>query len=114
MKELRLPLSLLRSLMKFTVYQLLLAAIIAGLATARPVEAQRVMDQRVTLRADNLSLKTVLNQLGHQADVRFAYRSALIQLNDRVTLSATNQPLGDVLNPIFLAGTCTRVERSLP
>ncbi|QMW04651.1 TonB-dependent receptor [Spirosoma foliorum] len=103
MKELRQPLSLLRSLMKFTVYQLLLAAIVAGLAAARPVEAQRVMEQRVTLRADNLSLKTVLNQLGRQADVRFAYRSALVQLNDRVTLNTTNQTLADVLDNLLKA-----------
>ncbi|GAB3797875.1 TonB-dependent receptor [Spirosoma humi] len=103
MKELRQPLSLLRSLMKFTVYQLLLAAILAGLATARPVEAQRVMDQHVTLRVNNLSLKTVLNQLGRQADVRFAYRSALVQLNDRISLNAINQPLGDVLNTLLTA-----------
>ncbi|WP_198174864.1 TonB-dependent receptor [Spirosoma arboris] len=107
MKELRQPLSLLRSLMKFTVYQLLLAAIIAGLAAARPVEAQKVMDQRVTLRADNLTLKTVLNQLGRQADVRFAYRSTLVQLNDRVSLSATNQPLVDVLDNLLRAHQLT-------
>ena len=45
MKELRHSPSLLRSLMKFTVYQLLLAAIVAGLATARPVAAQQVMEK---------------------------------------------------------------------
>jgi len=98
MKELRQPLSLLRSLMKFTVYQLILAAILAGLATARSVEAQQVMDSRITLRADNMTMKTVLNQLGHQADVRFAYRSALKQLNSRVSLNASNQRLGEILD----------------
>ncbi|MFD2934259.1 TonB-dependent receptor [Spirosoma flavum] len=101
MKELRQPLSLLRSLMKFTVYQLLLAAIVAGLATARSVEAQQVMDQRVTLRADNMTIKNLLNQLGHQADVRFAYRSALVQLNNRVSMNATNQRLGEVLDNLL-------------
>ncbi|CAN5520333.1 TonB-dependent receptor [soil metagenome] len=101
MKELRQPLSLLCSLMKFTVYQLLLAAIIAGLATARPVEAQQVMDQRVTLRADNLTIKSLLNQLGKQADVRFAYRSALVQLKTHVSLNASNQRLGEILDNLL-------------
>ncbi|MBD2753036.1 TonB-dependent receptor [Spirosoma validum] len=101
MKELRQPLSLLRSLMKFTVYQLLLAALIAGLATARPVEAQQVMDQRVTLRAENMTMKAVLHQLGRQADVRFAYRSALVQLNNRISLNATDLRLGEVLDKLL-------------
>ncbi|QHV96369.1 TonB-dependent receptor [Spirosoma endbachense] len=101
MKELRQPLSLLRRLMKFTVYQLLIAAMVAGLAAARPVEAQQVMDQRITLRADNLTMKSVLNQLGRQADVRFAYRSALKQLNSHVSLNATNQRLGEILDQLL-------------
>ncbi|RRA99049.1 TonB-dependent receptor [Larkinella rosea] len=101
MEKLRQPLSLLRSFMKLTFYQLLLAAIFTGLALARPVEAQRVMDQRVTIQVTNQSVKTVLHQLCKQADVRFAYRSALIQLNDRVSLNATNQPLGAVLTNLL-------------
>ncbi|GAB3968682.1 TonB-dependent receptor [Spirosoma terrae] len=97
MKELRQPLSLLYRFMKFTVYQLILASLIAGLAIARPVEAQKISEQRVSLQATNQTARTILNQLGRQANVRFAYRSALVQLNTRVSLNASNQLLTDVL-----------------
>ncbi|RAK01929.1 TonB-linked SusC/RagA family outer membrane protein [Larkinella arboricola] len=101
MEKLRQPLSLLRSFMKLTFYQLLLAAVFTGLALARPVEAQRIMDQRVTIQVTNQPVRAVLNQLGKQTDVRFAFRSSLIQLNQRVTFSATNQPLGEILDKLL-------------
>ncbi|GAB3896017.1 TonB-dependent receptor [Larkinella knui] len=101
MKKLRQPLSLLRSFMKLTFYQLLLAALFTGLAFARPVEAQRIMDQRITIQATNQPMKTVLSQLGKEADVRFAYRSALVQLNQRVSFNATNQPLSEILDKLL-------------
>ncbi len=101
MKKPRQPLSLLRSFMKLTFYQLLLAALFTGLTLARPLNAQRIMDQRITIQANNLPIKAVLNQLGKQADVRFAYRSVLIQLNQRVSFNASNQPLGDVLDNLL-------------
>ncbi|GAB4000392.1 TonB-dependent receptor [Spirosoma daeguense] len=87
--------------MKFTVYQLLLAAFIAGLATARPVEAQKVTEQRVTLQTTNQTARTILSQLERQANVRFAFRSALVQLNTHVSLNAENQLLADVLDKLL-------------
>ncbi len=84
--------------MKLTFYQLLLAAFFTGLATARPVEAQRIMEQRVTIQAENKPVKALLNQLGQMADVRFAYSSGLSQLNQPVTVNASNQRLSEVLD----------------
>lgn len=83
--------------MKLTVYQLLLAAFFSSLALARPVDAQQLMEQRVSMRMDNQAIKTVLNQLGRVANVRFSYSSAIVPTEQRVSLNVTNQRLDEVL-----------------
>lgn len=66
------------------------------MASARPTEAQEILDRRVVLQSSNQELKSVLNQLGKQASVRFTYTTK-VQSNRKVSISATNERLGDVL-----------------
>lgn len=101
MRKRRQSHGLLRSFMKLTFYQLLLTILFTSLAIARPVEAQQIVDQPITLLLTNQPVKTVLNQLGRLVDIRFAYRSSIVQLNTVVTVKASNQRLGDVLDQLL-------------
>jgi iron complex outermembrane receptor protein len=87
--------------MKLSVYQLILTGLCAGMALARPSDAQDVLRAPVSISATNQELRTVLGQLQKQADVRFTYSPSIIQATARVNLVASASPLGHVLDDLF-------------
>jgi TonB-linked SusC/RagA family outer membrane protein len=91
----------IRDIMKLSFYQLVLAGLLAGMALARPTDAQDVLRAPVSIQATNEELRTVLSQLQRQADVRFTYSPSIIQASARVNLIASDSPLGSVLNHLF-------------
>lgn len=97
----RYPVRFLFRLMKRSVYQLLIVCLFVSLGTARPSGAQEVLNRPVTIQALNQELKVVLAQLHQQADVRFTYSPTLIPVGRRVSYSATNQRLADVMDALF-------------
>ncbi|RIV18657.1 SusC/RagA family TonB-linked outer membrane protein [Fibrisoma montanum] len=92
---------LLYRIMRITVCQLLLALLCSGLTLARNVHAQELLTRRVTLQVKEQSVKTILTRLSKLTHVRFTYSSALIRAERKVTLNASNQPLGEVLDELL-------------
>jgi TonB-linked SusC/RagA family outer membrane protein len=88
-------------LMRISLVQFLLLVCGTVLATARPSEAQDVLNRRISLRADNQPLRTVLDQIGQQADVRFSYTTNLVASPRRVQLSVQNEALSTVLDQLL-------------
>ncbi len=92
------------TLMRLSLYQLVLIACGTGLALAGPGKAQELMNRKITLQAVNTPVRTILANLEKSASVQFMYTSAVINHNQRATLTARDQRLGDVLasllNPI--------------
>ena len=101
MNKRHLSLSLLWQLMKGTAVQLLFIIVLAGAASATNTNAQQVLDRRVTIQMPEQSIRTVLQQLGRTAEVRFTYGSALFSPTQKVALRATDQSLADVLDKLL-------------
>jgi TonB-linked SusC/RagA family outer membrane protein len=54
----------------------------------------------VSIQAENIPLETVLKQIESQSDFSFFYADR-IDLNEKVSISANDRPLGEVLNSLF-------------
>lgn len=79
---------------------IILSFILTGLLTARADEglAQANVDTKITIQLQDVALKTALKKLSDKAKVDFAYNTQAIPLTEKVSVKATDEPLGDVLN----------------
>lgn len=104
MHNLYAVLNRIATLMRLSLYQLVLVACGTGLALAGPGKAQDLMNRKITLQAVDMPVRTILANLEKSASVQFMYTSAVINRNQRATLTARDERLGDVLasllNPI--------------
>ncbi len=87
--------------MRITCLQLLISVVLSGLAIAHEGLAQEALHRNVSVQIENKPLKTALGILEKSANVKFTYLPQLVAKNDRVTLSATNQPLSLVLEKLL-------------
>jgi len=66
--------------------------------------AQSVLDESVTITADQLPLREILDNISSQYDVRFAYDKKRIPIKKRLSVQVENLPLKATLTQL-LAGT---------
>ena len=99
MKKL-LPIQTLYHLLKRSCVQVLLAVTFTGITLAYDAPAQELLDKRVNLRLENQRLRTVLKEIENQAAIRFAFRPREIPSEQKLTLIATDESLGEVLEKI--------------
>jgi TonB-linked SusC/RagA family outer membrane protein len=88
--------------MRITLVQALATLLLGGVTLARPVRAQDLLDQKITLQVNNERLRSVLTRLETTARVSFMYQSKVLADNPRLTLSVTARPLGEVLDELLL------------
>jgi TonB-dependent starch-binding outer membrane protein SusC len=93
--------SLLWLTMKLTITPLLLLVWLAGLSYASPTNGQNILNKRVTLRAENVPMRQALDRISEQTSVKFVYSDRAIQVGRPVTVQATNQSLGVVLDQLL-------------
>lgn len=93
--------SLLRLTVKMTLTPLLLTIVLAGLGYAKPSNGQSILAKRVTLRAENLPIRQVLDRLSQQTQVKFIYSDRAIQADQPVSVQANDQHLGQVLSQML-------------
>jgi len=72
-----------------------------GTSFANNVIAQVGLDKEITLNVANNEFGDVLNTIQKLSGVKFAYSSAIIQPNRKITISANNRTVGSVLNEIL-------------
>ncbi|MBS1533383.1 MAG: SusC/RagA family TonB-linked outer membrane protein [Bacteroidetes bacterium] len=83
----------------FIIITVILAAFLS--AKADDTRAQANLDTKVTLQLQNATLKSALKLLSEKAKVDFAYNTQAIPLNDKVSITANDEPLGDVLTKLI-------------
>ncbi len=83
-------------IMKYSFGQLLLICLFSSFSVASGF-TQDLLNRTVSLRADNMEFKQVLNNLEKAADVKFVYSSKAIQLNRKVSINANERKLSEVL-----------------
>ncbi|GAB3642624.1 TonB-dependent receptor [Spirosoma arcticum] len=103
--------SLIRAFMRFSVTQLLITLLLVSATYAHDALGQEVLEQRVTLTTDVVSLKGALTTIerssnrtartGGPVAVRFIFNPKEIQINQRVTLRGRSAPLRVVLDELL-------------
>lgn len=88
-------------LMKISLIQCVLAVIFTGISLAREAGAQEILQQRVTINVENQDVRKALTVIEKQVKIRFAYRPITLPSNRKITLSASNEPLVEVLGKLI-------------
>ncbi|HEU5148473.1 MAG TPA: TonB-dependent receptor [Chryseosolibacter sp.] len=99
-KELQVHGQLLLFIMRVSLLNIALAVAFISLANAADIAAQ-VLDKKVTIDLENVTLRTALTRIEHTADVKFLYHSNLISSRDRIELSVSEARLADLLEQIL-------------
>jgi len=87
--------------MKITLINILITSVSVMMAYATDTSGQGVLDRKVTLHTQNAEVKTVLAEIERKIDVKFTYRSRLIQNRQLVTLDVNDERLSNVLDELF-------------
>lgn len=89
-------------IMKWSFFHLCIAVIFANVSLALDLSAQEVLDQRISVRAVDQKINTVLAYIEKNSEVKFSYSPNLIQASRKVTLNATNEKLSAVLDRLLV------------
>ena len=87
--------------MRITIPQLLLAGLFVLSTYGRDVHAQEALDKRISLTVSNVDVKTVLRRIQQLADVKFVYSSKMIDASRKVSFSASEERLGELLDGLL-------------
>lgn len=91
-------------LMRITLIQFMLMALVTSLVSAGDLNGQGLLDRKVTLDVQNSTVKSVLTEIEKQTSVLFTYRSRQIKASRKVSLKMTDASLSDVLEGLFGRG----------
>lgn len=86
--------------MRVTFLHFLLIITLAAMANATEISAQ-VLDTRISLTLEKVTLREALTRIEAISGVRFLYESRIIPATERVSVSATEEKLGDILHRIL-------------
>lgn len=90
----------LKTTMRITITQIILAAALTCTTLAAHVEAQ-ILDQRVSLSVDDVEIRYILKQIQKQIAVKFVYSPAAIQANRKASVDVKDRKLGEILTEIL-------------
>ena len=91
----------LYNIVKISLTQLAIALVFSSIAFAVPVKAQEILDTKVSLKLNNVSLENSLIELEKTAQVKFSYNSRALKLSQKVNVIANNEALFIVLNRLL-------------
>ncbi|WP_324676285.1 TonB-dependent receptor [Hymenobacter sp. GOD-10R] len=86
---------------RLLLLQVVMACLLANVATAGPSLAQTVLERKITLQVEAQTIKATLNQIAKQTNIRFVYSQQLIGAERKVSLRAQNEPLALVLDELL-------------
>ncbi len=89
------------TIMKMSFHQILFVIFFCGISYAHTSKAQDVLNQPLSLDANGMEMKKVLNLIEKQAKVRFIYSSSAINITQKVNIKVTNQRLDLVLKELL-------------
>ncbi|MFC5412478.1 TonB-dependent receptor [Larkinella bovis] len=86
--------------MKLSLMQVILALVYTGITLAHGANAQELLNQRVSVRIENQSLRKVFKEIESITHIRFAFRPREIPFERKMTVIATNESLAEVLDKV--------------
>ncbi len=87
--------------LKITTAQLVFVLLLMCVGYPRQAAAQDVLNQRLSLKVENQSLRQVLNKIEKQAKIRFSYRSEILKKVPAVNLTVKDERLENVFEQLF-------------
>lgn len=87
--------------MRISIMQIMLSIAFCGITLARNANAQELLNKEISLRIEATEVRSVLSQIEKQANVRFIYSTNSIQARKKVTFSANNSKLSEVLDKLL-------------
>lgn len=93
--------TILLKIMRFSLAQSILVLLLFCNAFAHDGKAQELLDKNITVNFQEVEIQKALSQIEKVSEVRFFYSPKVIQSSRKVSLSAQNTKLSDVLNTLF-------------
>ncbi|WP_229598324.1 TonB-dependent receptor [Runella aurantiaca] len=93
--------NLLRTLMRISFTQMIIAILCMSASYAHDAVGQEMLDQKVTLKLSNEDLKSTLGALERTTNVRFIYNPKEIKANQKININAQNEKLKSVLEQVL-------------
>lgn len=94
--------SLIWKVMKISFIQIVFALTLTVVSLAGNSNAQEVLERRVSLNLSGVTLKKALTELEAVTKVKFVYSRSHLKLDEKVTLEAEMETLGQVLNELLI------------
>ncbi|MDB5287222.1 MAG: SusC/RagA family TonB-linked outer membrane protein [Mucilaginibacter sp.] len=88
-------------IMRITFIQLFLSVVLSSMAYSSTLNAQNILDKKVSMSLNNTSLQNVLNYLQKNDNVKFIYSNTAINVNQQVSVIADNLSLKTVLDQVL-------------
>lgn len=92
---------LLFQIVKISMLHLVFVLVFTSITTATPAKGQEMLDSKISLTLNNVSLEKALSELEKSAQVKFSYNSRALKLSQRVNVLANNEALSSVLNKLL-------------
>lgn len=93
--------SLIFAIMKFSSLQILLSLMLSGVVVAaspRDCLGQTVLDEVISINADNRKVKDILLQIERSVKIKFTYNPQRISVNQKVSIGYSGEKLSTVLD----------------
>lgn len=92
---------LLRKIVKISLAQMAIYLIFSSITMAMPSKAQDLLETKVNLSLNNVSLENSLREIEKSSNVKFSYNSRALKINQKVSLYASNESLKIVLSRLL-------------
>ena len=101
MKKHSIFLKIICPVMKGVLMQVFIAFAFSLVALAYDTNAQELLDKKITLKVEDQQVKNVLSKIEKQAEIKFMYTHEIIRANRKVSISAADERLEDVLRKLL-------------
>ncbi len=88
-------------IVKISLSQIALILLFSSITLAMPVRAQEILDTKVSLALNNVSLENSLIELEKSAQIKFSYNSRALKLSQKVSVVANKEALSSVLDRLL-------------
>jgi TonB-linked SusC/RagA family outer membrane protein len=99
-KNLQFPKRLWK-IMKISILQLGLVLCLGGVALAHNTYAQQELNRKISVTTENKELRKALSQIEKITNLKFNYSPQVIRAERKVTITANDEPLGDILTRLL-------------
>lgn len=101
MKKDRQLVKTLLTIMKITFLPLFLMMLTFGLSVAKDSYGQELLNKRLSIEVRRGEFREVLSKIEKNADVKFSFVPQLVDSKERISISAEDETLGEILNGVF-------------